>query len=148
MGKYVLEPFIKRYPQFGKEEMFIELFFSLLKNFHRKIHINSAATTGLCWSWVFNELSEECNNQRLMCGLLLALYDTKLMEWRDLLYVIQRNTTISRKYFDMWVVGLKDEISENKRGRAEIVLSQRKEEGNKTKHSKRSANGARRFRGL
>jgi hypothetical protein len=70
------------------------------------------------------------------------------MEWRDLLYVIQRNTTISRKYFDMWVVGLKDEISENKRGRAEIVLSQRKEEGNKTKHSKRSANGARRFRGL
>tara|TARA_Y100000310_G_scaffold289584_1_gene316087 strand:- start:1223 stop:1669 length:447 start_codon:yes stop_codon:yes gene_type:complete len=148
MGEYVLEPFIKRYPQFGKEEMFIEQFFTLLKNFHKEIHGNSAATAWLCWSRVFNEISEECNNQRLMCGLLLALYDTGLMGWSDLLYVIRRNSTISRKYFDFWVAGLKDEIGENKRGRAEVVLLQRKEEGDKTKHSKRSANGARRFRGL
>lgn len=148
MGEYVLEPFIKRYPQFGKEEMFIELFFTLLKNFHREIIEQYPDKP--CWSWsqVFNELSEECNNQRLMCGLLLALYDTGLMGWSDLLYVIRRNSTISRKYFDFWVAGLKDEIGENKRGRAEVVLLQRKEEGDKTKHSKRSANGARRFRGL
>ena len=158
MVKYVVERFLDRNPKYRKTENFTKNFFFVIQRAmtNMRTHVSnrngkmmSFMSEEMCWSKAFYAglpLNHQLmTNQRLVCGISLALYDAGMIGWATIRRVIDDHPNVSIAYFKKWIEADLEEIRDYKMKDDVIAIEQEADDLKSDIVKNRSINGLKRI---